>query len=393
MLTGWSRWGAPVATMAVVSIATSYSWPMFALLMERAGYSGAAIGLNATLAALMMVVAAPILPAVMARTGLIPLMLGAGAVSAMALMAVPLADNIVWWSLLRMVLGLTITAMFFASEYWLVEIAPAERRGRIVALYAIILSVSFALGPLMLDWVGFETIWTYALPAGIVLVGLWPVWQGRRHAPEGRAEQPASPRETLGYFRSDPLILWGVVLFGMIEFGAMGLLSVWGIRSGVSEGASLGLLAWMAIGSVLFQLPVGWAADRFDRRKLLALAGAVSALAPMALMLSVGWYWAMVSAVVLWGGMAVSLYTLALTELGARYDGSRLAAGNAAVVLAYGFGAFAAPAAFGQAMDWVPPDGLLWMAAGVALIYTSLALVRLAFVARDPLDNADQIRR
>ena len=33
---------------------------------------------------------------------------------------------------------------------------------------------------------------------------------------------------------------------------------------------------WLAFGSMAFQIPVGWAADRFDRRSLLAIAGAVS---------------------------------------------------------------------------------------------------------------------
>ncbi|MEM7508765.1 MAG: MFS transporter [Pseudomonadota bacterium] len=376
------RWVPPVVTMAVVSIAVSYIWPMFSLLMEREGYSGLLIGLNATAAALMMVISAPLLPRIMGRVGLIPLVIGSALAAALAMALVPLSPDIWWWGLLRMVLGFTITALFFVSEYWLVEIAPQESRGRIVALYAIVLSLSYAIGPKLLAWVGIETYGTYAVPAAIMLAGLLPILAGRRFAPRPKAEGAASPLQTVSYFRSDPLILWGVVLFGMIEFGAMGLLSVWALRNGMEEAFALGLLSFLAIGSVLFQLPVGWAADRFDRRRLLAVAGFAATVAPLLMIQFVDHRIALVACVILLGGMAVSLYTLALTELGARYQGAELAAGNAAVVLAYGFGAFMAPAAFGQAMDLIPPDGLLLLAAASGLAYTLLAVARICFTAR-----------
>ncbi|MEM0922011.1 MAG: MFS transporter [Pseudomonadota bacterium] len=404
MWEGATRWGPPIATMAVVSVAVAYASPMFALLIERAGYSGGANGLSASLTALMMILAAPVLPGLLARVGLIPLVLGAGVLAAVMMLVVPVIEALWWWTFLRMGLGLVVVGMFFATEYWLVETSPGARRGRIVAIYSVVVSGSYALGPLALERVGFETYLTYALPAAVILAGMAPIWFGRQNAPKPREEPAATPAETLGYFRSDPLIMWGVVLFGMIEFGAMGLLSVWALRSGLAESLALGLLAWMALGSMLFQYPLGWAADRYDRRRLLALAGGVSMVAPLILMAGVGLEAALIAAVVLWGGMAVSLYSLALTELGARYDGPRLAAGTAAVVLAYGFGAFIAPASFGWAMDLVPPDGLLWAAALVALLYTLLALIRIALVPRsgpeekdppgtDSLDNDAQIRR
>lgn len=380
----------PVIAMAIAGVSISYIWPLFALLQEREGYSGFMIGLNSTASALMMVVSAPLMPRILAFMGLVPLMIISAIVVAVVLVLIPLAHDFWWWTLLRMILGVVGTSLFFSAEYWLVEIAPAETRGRIVALYAVVLSVSYGAGPMMLRTLGLDGWQTFGIPAAIIVLSIIPILVGRSSAPEGRSETPASPAETLSFFRSDPLILWGVVLFGMIEFGAMGLLSVWGLRSGLAEASALELLTWLAVGSVIFQFVMGWAADRYDRRKLLAIAGAISLVTPILMVYSVGAYVALVFWVVLWGGMAVSLYTLALTELGARYDGAELAAGNAAVVLAYGIGAFAAPAAFGWAMDWIPPDGLLWFAAVCAGGYLILALVRLAIRPRKSLDTSQQ---
>ncbi|MEM9044869.1 MAG: MFS transporter [Pseudomonadota bacterium] len=380
------EWIVPIVGMAVAGITFSYIWPLFSLLLERAGYSGFMIGLSATASALMMVVSAPVMPRILARYGLIPLMVWSAIATALVLIGAGLSDNYVWWIFLRLVLGFSSTALFFAAEYWLVEIAPPDRRGRIVAIYAIVLSVSYGLGPLLLRFLGLETLATFWVPALIVAASIIPILWGRSGAPEARVEGAASPLQTLSYFRSDPLVIWGVVMFGMIEFGALGLLSVWGVRRGMPETDALALLTWLAVGSMIFQLIMGWAADRYDRRKLLMLSGLVSVIAPVMMIFTGLEYWKIVLWVVLWGGMAVSLYTLALTELGSRYEGPELAAGNAAVVLAYGIGAFAAPAVFGQAMDWIDPDGLLHFSALCALAYTVLAVWRIATKPRKSLD-------
>ena len=95
------------------------------------------------------------------------------------------------------------------------------------------------------------------------------------------------------------------------------------------------------------------------------------------------------AAIFVWGGMAVAFYSLGLTELGARYSGEALARGNAALVLAYGLGALLSPAAFGTAMDLIPPNGLLWVAAIAAMAYLTLAIIRLR---RTPVVSLDSKR-
>ena len=328
-----------------------------------------------------MVLSAPVLPLVMARTGLVPLMLGAVVVLALAIAAIPLWPSVWWWALLRFGWGIAATVMFFASEFWLVAVAPDALRGRLIAIYSMVLAGSYMLGPVILNLTGPDGWLTFAVPTGVVLLAGVPIWLGRRRAPDlrhgARHDSPVHPLAPLRFFRSDPLILWGVVLFGMIEYGGMSLVTNWGLRSGYAETAAVALVFWLAFGSLAFQWPIGWAADRFERRRLLALAGAFSAAAPLAMVALSHAYELVAIGAVVWGGTAVALYTLALTELGARYRGAVLAEGNAAVILAYGIGALLSPVAFGTAMEIVRPDGLLWLAALSALAYLGLAATRI----------------
>ncbi|HSF94865.1 MAG TPA: hypothetical protein VLA52_07545, partial [Thermohalobaculum sp.] len=80
----------------------------------------------------------------------------------------------------------------------------------------------------------------------------------------------------------------------------------------------------------------------------------------------------------------VGLYSVTLTEMGARYRGGALAVANAAIVLSYGIGSLVAPSGFGFAMDAIPPDGLLLGAAALALAYLALALLRIRRIRSAP---------
>ncbi|MEM7060172.1 MAG: MFS transporter [Pseudomonadota bacterium] len=381
------NWAAPVTAMAVMSITLSLSLPLFALLMERLGASGTVIGLNHSVGALAMVVTAPLLPLILKRVGLIPLMLGSVLLLAFCTITIPLFQSVWWWALLRIGWGFAATAMFFGSEFWVVTRAPDHMRGRIVGGYVVVLSASYMLGPLLLRAVGIDTMLIYIIPTAIILLSAVPLILGRHAAPEPEHDAPAGIVRTLRFFVTDPLVLWGVVLFGVIEFGAMGLITVWGLRSGLDQDTAVGLAFFLAAGSLLFQFPIGWAADRFDRRRLLAMGAVIALIAPIVMMNFVGTIWALNLIIMIWGGTAVGFYSVALTELGARYRGNVMAQANAAVMLAYGLGALLTPGSFGLAMDLIPPDGLLWLAAVAAAAYLSLALVRLRAPARVPLDS------
>lgn len=370
-------WAAPVATMAIVSIAISFTFPLFALLLERMNVTGSLVGLNHTIAAGAMVVAAPILPALLTRTGTVALALCAILIMAAATAAIPLFANYWWWAFLRILLGFAIATLFYVSEYWLVAQAPGANRGKIIAVYSVILSGGYMIGPALLAWLGPENRLTFLLPTLAILAGAIPVLAARRAAPAWESVERRRPFAVLRLLRTDPMLMWGIVLFGVIEFGAMGLIANWGIRSGHDETSSVQFIFWLAAGSMALQLPIGWLADRLDRRHLLAVAGAVSVVMPLIAAAVADSVHGVATAVFLWGGVAAGMYTLALVELGARYRGAELAEANGAAVLAYGLGALLAPLALGWAMDAVPPNGLLYLAALCAAAYCALAVQRL----------------
>ncbi|HUS53623.1 MAG TPA: MFS transporter [Thermohalobaculum sp.] len=375
---------APIAAITLFGISMSMSYPLFGLMLERMGASGALIGVNTMAAAIAIVVGAPAMPALLRRIGIGRLMTGAALALAVMMLAIPLYQGFWYWTGLRLIYGFAGTVLFFASEYWIVAAAPEISRGRIIAIYALCVSGGFALGPLILSLTGLDGMLPFAVASAVMLVGLVPILWGLSSAPEASSEDPPSPFAALGVFVTDPGVVFAVVLFGTIEFGALALIAVWGVRSGLSEADAALLLSVFAFGAMLLQLPLGWAADRFDRRHILAVAAAGSAIAPLTMIAAGSSFWLMAVAAAAWGSVSVGLYSVALTEIGARYRGDKLAVANAAIILAYGIGALISPVMFGFAMDAIPPDGLLIASAVLAIAYLILMLIRIAG-KRNPL--------
>jgi len=375
---------APIAAITIFGTSMSMSYPLFALMLERMGASGALIGINAMAAAVAMIVGAPLMPLILRRTGIGPLMIASAVVLAAMMLAIPLHQGIWYWTGLRLVYGFAGTALLFASEYWIVAAAPEVSRGRIIAIYALCVSGGFALGPALLSLTSLEGMLPFAVAAAVVLAGLAPILWGLSAVPESDGEDPPAPLAVLGIFLTDPAVVFAVVLFGMIEFGAMALISVWGVRNGFAEADAAMLLTLFALGAMALQMPLGWAADRFARLRVLSVVAAGSALAPLGMIAAGGSFWLVGVAAAFWGAISVGLYSVSLTELGARYRGTQLSIANAAVILGYGLGALFSPAAFGWAMDAVPPDGLLIAASAAALAYLGLVAARMATARRRP---------
>ncbi|MEM6678324.1 MAG: MFS transporter [Pseudomonadota bacterium] len=370
---------APITAVSVLGLALSMSLPLFALVLEREGYSGTVIGLNSMAAPLAMVVSAPLMPRLLAMIGLVPLTLAATALLALTFALIPAVEGLLAWTVLRMAWGVASTALFFSGEFWVVAAAPSTSRGRAIAVYAIALSAAFMIGPIILLATGTEGALPFLVAAGISMAALPILAAGSTGAPNPEPEGQPKIGDTLRFFVSDPALLWAIVLFGVIEYGALSLMAVWGVRVGMTADTAAVLLALFAAGAIVLQLPLGWAADRFEPRGLLALCAATSVLCPLLLVAAAPSFAAGTGPMVLWGAFGAGLYTIALTALGNRYSGARLADANAAVTLAYGLGALTAPGLFGLAMDNVtPPHGLLYASSLAAVCYLGLTLWRMA---------------
>lgn len=366
---------AAIACVALFGIGQGMTHPLFALRLEQAGWSSGMIGLSGAMVAVAALTAAPAMPRLIRLIGL-PAFLMAGCVlSAAMLVTFPAFESYGAWLVLRYLQGVAATALFLGSEAWIVGGSEDGSRGRVVGFYATVLSLGFALGPLILSGTGFEGALPFYVCAAVSLVAVAPLVTAWTQAP--RAEPGDAPAVApLRFLRTDPTVMGAVILFGAIEFGVMAMLPVWGVKIGLGADAAAFLVSTLVLGNVALQLPLGALADRLNRRAMLAGCAAVSIVSAASLPFLAGGGWMLWAVLFVWGGLAAGLYTIALIELGSRYAGQTLVSANAAVIIAYGIGALGGPVLVGAAMDAIEPHGLAIALALMASAYLVVTLMR-----------------
>ncbi len=372
--TRWLALTLLIFHMGAIGLSFGILVPLTALLLEQRGLEGSLIGLISAMPSLGIVIAMPLAPRLVARFGVLPMVLTGLALALSSILLMPLADHPAVWALLRLVAGMSMAVPWLLGETWINALAPEARRGRIMAFYGISFFGGMAIGPVMLQAAGTQGWLPFLLAAGGLLGAAAPLPFIRRLAPSLKAKQALG---LFGALIAAPTVFGAALLAGGSEAALYALLPVYGVRSGMSEGASLQLLAWLFIGAIALQYPLGLFGDRFGRRLVLCLVALVAALCSLLLLLRPDEpAFLQYVLVVPLGGSVLGFYSLGLALLGQRFRIEQLAVANATFILTYEVGSLSGPVLGGAAMDIGGPGGLMWFVAAICALFADIALWR-----------------
>jgi MFS family permease len=346
---------AAISTIGVFCLTTGLSYPLLALILENRGTSTGLIGLNAAMTPLGIIVSSPFIPMLTRRMGAWFMCVASLCLAAVLLVLLGVFRDVMIWFPLRFLLGVANTVIFITSEAWINQLAEPGIRGRTIGLYNTIAAAGFALGPLALALIGSQGWLPFLVGVAGILMALPFVVMAREHLPEFNGKEKAS---VFSFFSLAPLLLLAVAAAALFDQVVMSLLPIYGLRHGATEATGSLMLTVLIVGNVLLQIPIGWLADRFSRRYLLSWL----AFATVAGCILLVWWiegstliWPMLF---VWGAVAFGTYTIAMTDLGDRFSGALLLAGNSAFGVMWGLGGIIGPSVSGVAMDLVGPEGL-----------------------------------
>jgi len=342
--------------------------PLFSLLIERDEGSAALAGFNGSIGILAVVAVSPFVPALVRRFGALGVIYAGTALIAVAILSVPATNSVMLWFASRFLIGVGMGLIWVVSETWLNVMADDGNRGLVAGIYATILGLGFAAGPMVIAAVGIEGSLPFLVSAGLILLSALPLIAARRLAPRRIGHGGHSAWRTL---LQAPLIMTAVFVCGFIDMAILSLLPVYGLRTGFNEDTSLIMLTVLISGTVVMQLPIGWIADRIGRRGLLLASALAGTLCALALPLVLGIPALLWPVLFLWGGTTVSLYTLSLALLGERFRAEALPAANAMMVIAYCLGGVAGPPLTGIAMEALGPQAMPLASALLCATFTA----------------------
>ena len=332
----------------------------------------------ASVPALAILATTPFVPALVARLGIRTFLLACIGSELVLFLLLPAFDTLSAWFVIRALMGVSSAGLFIASETWINAVALERTRGRVLAVYAMIISGSFALGPLLIALTGTEGWAPFLAGSAFVAAAALPMLSAGRLSP---VFEGASSFNVLSFLRIAPTLCAAIWLSSFKEMSSGALLPVFGVRSGLSENEAAALLSAAALGALVLQLPIGWVADHVNRYAVLfacALAGALGlALLPLLMQIGGAALWI---GVLLWGGLFSGVYTAAMALLGQRFRGTELVTANAAFGFLWGLGGLTGPPLTGMAMDIWDPNGFPGLMLGVTVLFLALASLRRLYV-------------
>lgn len=377
LTTGERRAGIIVATACVASAALGLglTLPLLGLLLEGDNHSRTAIGVSSAMAPLAILIASPFVPRIVDRYGAKRVIIFAALGDAVLMLLLKLTDDYYAWLPLRLAMGAAMSALFVASESWINEVTENHNRGRVMAIYNIMLSAGFAAGPLVLLVVGIDGWPPFLMSAAILFIAAIPMIA----TPVADPVFGGTPSFSVArYFLVAPTLAGAMLMFAMVENGSTSLLAVYGRRSGLEDAEAVTLISAVIFGGMTMALPIGWLADKVDRMKLLLVlafgATVGSFMIPWTLLDPV----LRLAVLFFWGACASSIYTVAMAIQGERFRGADLVTANAAFGTIYGLGALAGPMFIGASMDYDDPDGFAWAVIAMCAGFFIFTVIRQA---------------
>lgn len=365
---------AAIGSIAAVGTSLSLGMPLLSVILEQRGYSSLVIGLVTTSAGLAALIGTPFVPALARRVGAVRLLFLSVVLGTVIFPLFYVFESIVVWFVLRLLFSLSLNATFVISEFWINALAPAAKRGLVMGIYATILSIGFAGGPAILSLVGSAGWLPFAIGTALMAASLVPITAGFA------ADPPMHDGEGgnfLHFLTVVPLATFSAFTVGAGESTMMSFTPVYALRLGYDEQMAALLVAAVAVGNIVAQVPLGLLSDRMDRRLLLLFIGIAGTLMAGIVWVSSSNIYLLMPTLGLWGGIVVGLYSVGLTHLGARLSGADLASANAAFLFMYSIGMMVGPTLTGLSMDIMGPQGMVAVLGIILAGYSVLVFWRI----------------
>ena len=289
------------------------------------------------------------------------------AAGSIGLLAHMMVINPYAWALMRVASGLCVAGCYTVVEAWLQSKVTNATRGRAMGTYRMVDMTGSLCAQGIVGILAPADYISYNILAILCCAALLPITLTTAEQPE----TPKSPRlrPGLAYVRS-PLAVAGVIAAALSSASFRMVGPIYGQEMGLSAGQIAWFLAAFVIGGALAQFPVGWIADKFDRRKVLIWLS-VAAIGSCAVTMSTAHLGVMgiLLSSALFGLTTFPIYSVAAAHAHDFASSDERVELSAALMFWFAMGAIAAPYGASILIDVYGPQALFVMlAAGHGLL-------------------------
>ena len=301
----------------------------------------------------------------------------AGAIGAIAH---PMLVEPTLWAGLRIMTGLSVAGCYTVIEAWMQAKLTNSNRGRVMASYRTVDIVASSLAQLMIGALTPASYISYNLLAILCCAALLPLTLTRLKQPD----TPSAPR--LRPFKTaltSPLGAAGVIVAGVSSAAFRMVGPIYGGDIGLTAQQIGYFLATVLVGGAIAQFPVGYLADKFDRRKVLIGLSALgivasfglASLEPSALVQLFG-------LALVFGAMTYPVFSVSTAHANDFATPQGMVELNASLMFLYGIGAIFSPLISSLLIELYGPPALFIFIAVAHIFLVGFGLYRM--LVREP---------
>lgn len=365
---------APLLGLFIIALGNGFLSSLTTLRLGAAGESATTIGIVSSTYFIGLTLGAVFNDRLILRIGHIRAYSSFAALIGATILLQGLFYDTTWWSVLRLINGWAAVGVFLVIESWLLLAGDAKIRGRLLALYMITF-----YGAGVIAQAGLGEITRLGDTAPFMLAGMLATLSGLpivilpRVSPLLDQVEPLKPRQLLGVA---PTGLVGCFGSGVAIAAIYTLLPLYLQRIGMDVGEVGGMMAWVILGAMLLQYPVGRWSDRKDRQTVLIALAALCTVLSLLIVLLPADTLLLPALLFLLGGGVFALYPVAVSSAADRAPADALVPMIQGLLLINSLGSALAPLAISPMMTSYGEVGLFWAFAVINLAMVGFFLWR-----------------
>lgn len=326
-----------------------------------------------------------IVPNLIARVGHVRVFAALGSVSSTTVLLHAVFVDPFTWFAIRFLTGVALCGLFITAESWLNSKASNDQRGQVLSAYMVIQLGGLAAGQLLLnlsDPGGYNLFIAVSLLLSVAIV---PMLLTAVPAPAISTSRRVGLRRL---YQASPLGAVAIFSVGIAHGGLYGLGAVFGREAGLSVAEISLFMALTVLGGMVFQWPIGWLSDRFDRRLVITVVtGLASVVALVAALVPGSLPGGLFALFFLLAGLSLPMYSLCVAHANDYLSPEDMVGASGALLLANGSGAVLGPIGAAAAMDLLGAPGYPLFLAALHAMIGAFALWRMTVRSAVPLDE------
>lgn len=320
------------------------------------------------------------------RAGHIRMFAGCVSIGAVSILICSLHEDIYLWGGMRMVMGFCNASAFAAMESWLSDRTTPSNRGRVLAVYNATMLAGLFAGQFFMNLAEPEESKLFVIGGILLCLAVIPIVLSKHKGP--RIEE-AKSISLMALYRISPLGVVSCLVAGSIYAAIFNLLPVFANEYNIFDFQLSLYMGAAILGAFLFQFPVGFLSDKYDRRTVLFALLLVSAVSCVA----ATWFAEVANLTGLFITTALSCgiiactYPLSLSETFDKLEKDQLVASMGCMVLAFAFGGVVGPYSASLVMEWVGSAGLFYYLAVAQLLLAVFVIYRIKMRPALPVEE------